>query len=111
MLFKHPVDRFPQGAKSLFPRQTTCADVTSAILQRHPKLKPQLSNPDTGHRLQFLESEIMMRVLRQCQKRSIIALPVFDSVVVKASAEEVVRQIMVQEFKAVTNLDIVVKRE
>ena len=111
MLFKHPVDKFPQGARTLFPRRTTCADVTGAILQRHPKLEPLLSNPDTGHRLQFLESEIMMRVLRQCQRRSIIALPVFDCVVVKASAEEVVRWIMVQEFKAVTNLDIVVKRE
>ena len=85
--------------------------MTGAVLQRHPKLEPLLSNPETGHRLQFLESEIMMRVLRQCQKQSIIALPVFDCVVVKASAEEVVRRIMVQEFKAVTNLNIAVKRE
>ena len=111
MLFKHPVVRFPQGARQLFPRRTTSGDVTDAILQRHPKLYPLLSNPETGHRLQFLESEVMMRVLRQCQKRSIIALPIFDCAVVKASAEEVVRRIMVQEFKAVTNLDIVVKRE
>jgi hypothetical protein len=85
--------------------------VTGAILQRHPKLKPLLSNLETGHRLQFLESEVMMRVLRQCQKRSIIALPVFDCAVVKVSAEEVVRRIMVQKFKAVTKLDIIVKRE
>jgi hypothetical protein len=111
MLFKHPVDQLPRGARKLFPRRTTCADVTGAILQRHPKLKPLLSNPEIGHRLQFLEGEIMMRVLRQCQERSIIALPVFDCVVVKASAEEGVRRIMVQQFKAVTNLDIAVKRE
>lgn len=111
MLFKHPVRRFPQGARMLFPRRTSCAYVTGAILQRHPKLEPLLSDPGTGHRLQFLESEIMMGVLRQCHKRNIIALPVFDCAVVKASAEEDVRRIMVQEFKAVTNLDIAVKRE
>ena len=111
MLFKHTVTKFPQGARKLFPRRATCAEVTAAILQRHPKLKPLLSNPETGHRLQFLESEVMMRVVRQCQKYNIIALPVFDCVVVRASAEESVRRIMVHEFKAVTNLDIPVKRE
>ena len=74
-------------------------------------LRGVLSSPETGHHLQFLESEIMMRVLRQCQKRNIVALPVFDCVVVKASAEGVVREIMRREFKAVAGLEVIVKRE
>ncbi len=53
----------------------------------------------------------MMGVLRECQKRNIVALPVFDCVVVKASAEGVVRKIMRREFKAVAGLDVTVKRE
>lgn len=111
MLFKHPVTKFPKGARVLFPRKVKCSEVTDAILQRHPILKGVLSNPETGHRLQFMESEILMRVLRKCRERDIVALPVFDCVVVKASAEKTVKEIMLREFKAATGLDIEVKQE
>lgn len=111
MLFKHPVVKFPKGARALFPRKVECRDVTEAILKRHWMLRGVLSNPETGHKLQFLESEIMMRVLCQCQKRNIVALPVFDCAVVAASAEGIVREIMRREFKAVAGLDVTVKRE
>jgi hypothetical protein len=111
MLFKHPVTKFPKGARALFPRRVKCEDVTEAILLRHPMLKGVLSYPETGHQLQFLESEIMMAVLRSCQGRNIVALPVFDCVVVKASAEDVVTEIMCREFKAVGGFDVTVKRE
>jgi hypothetical protein len=67
--------------------------------------------PGAGHQLQFLESEIMMGVLRKCQERNIVALPIFDCVVVKASTEGTVREIMRREFKAVAGLDVTVKRE
>ena len=111
MLFKHPVVKFPKGARILFPRRVKCEDVTEAILLRHPMLKGVLSSPETGHLLQFLESEIMMRVLRECQKHNIVALPVFDCVVVKSSAQGTVTAIMRREFKAVAGLDVIVKRE
>jgi hypothetical protein len=111
MLFKHPVKNLPKGSRKLFPRRVKCEDVTEAILLRHPMLKGVLSYPETGHQLQFLESEIMMGVLRKCQKRNIVALPIFDCVVVKASAEGVVREIMRREFKAVAGFDVTVKRE
>jgi hypothetical protein len=111
MLFKHPVLKFPKGARALFPRRVKCEDVTEAILLRHPMLKGVLSYPGTGHQLQFLESEIMMGVLRSCQGRNMVALPVFDCVVVKASAEGVVREIMRRQFKTVAGLDVTVKTE
>jgi hypothetical protein len=111
MLFKHPIRQFPKGSRRLFPRRVKCKDVTDAILLRHPMLKGVLSYPDIGHQLQFLESKIMMGVLRSCQRRNIVALPVFDCVVVKASVESVVREIMRREFKAVAGLDVTVARE
>jgi len=111
MLFKNPVTQFPKGARSLFPLKVKCGDVTDAILERHPMLKGVLSQPETGHQMQFMESEIMMGLLGKCQRRNIVALPVFDCVVVKASVEKVVREIMLREFKAATGLDAVVKRE
>lgn len=110
MLFSK-VDKFPKGARALFPRKVKCTDVTAAILARHPKLNAVLLSLGIGHRLMFLESEIMMGILRQCRKRNIIALPVYDCVVVKASAEVPVRRIMQQEFKVVTGLAAEVRRE
>jgi hypothetical protein len=111
MLFKHPVTQFPQGARKLFPRKVKCGDVTDAILARHPMLKGVLASEETGHELQFLESEIMMGVLRKCQQLSFVALPIFDCVVVKASAEKTVTEIMKERFKLATGLDVEVKRE
>jgi hypothetical protein len=111
MLFSHPVKQFPKGARAMFPRSIKCGNVTEAILRRHPNLKIVHSIVEIGHQLQFLESEIMMEVLHKCRKRNIVALPVFDSVVVKSSTENTVREIMRREFKAVTGLDILVKRE
>jgi hypothetical protein len=111
MLFKHPVTQFPKGARALFPTKVKCDDVTNAILQRHPMLRGVLSSEETGHELQFIESEIMMGVLRQCLDRNIVALPIFDCVVVKSSAETTVKEIMKGKFKAATGLDVGVKRE
>jgi hypothetical protein len=53
----------------------------------------------------------MMGILRQCRKRDIIALPVFDCVVVKASEADAVEKIMTKEFKAATGLTAEVRRE
>ncbi len=111
MLFKSPVKQFPKGARKLFPRPVKCEEVTAAILERHPKLKGVLSSYEIGHQFQFIESEIMMGVLRKCLESNIVALPVFDCAVVKSSAEEAVSQIMRQEFKAVTGLSVTIKRE
>ena len=111
MLFKHPLEKLPKGSRKLFPKRIKCKDVTEAILSRHPKLKGALSSTEIGHHLQFLEGKIMMGVLLKCLKWNIIALPIFDSVIVKSSVERTVEKIMRQEFKAVAGLNVLVKRE
>src|SRR5262249_24519409 len=98
-------------ARTLFPRKAKCGEVTDAILARHPMLKGVLSSEETGHQLQFLESEIMMGVLRKCRQLNIVALTIFDCVVVKVSAEKTVTEIMKGVFKLATGLDIEVMRE
>lgn len=112
MLFDHSRrTKFPKGARKLFPRRVKVADVTAAIFERHPMLKGTLSAAGIGHTLMFLESKIMMGVLRRCQKKGIIALPVFDCVVVRASAAGKVKTIMEKEFKSVAGLDVEVHEE
>lgn len=78
-------------------------------MARHPQLKGCFSWPRTGHRLQFLESEIMMRILRGCKSEGIVALPVFDCVVVKTAMSFPAQVIMKREFKAETGLDAEVR--
>lgn len=118
MLFHNPVTKFPKRTreeieekKTLFPKGAKCGGIVAMILYYHPKLRGVLSSGNIGHHLQFLESQIMMRVLQRCRERNIVALPVFDCVVVRASAEATVREIMQREFKAVSGLNITVKRE
>ena len=112
MLFDHSRrTKFPKGARKLFPRRVKVVDVTAAIFERHPMLKGTLSVAGIGHNLQFLESKIMMGVLRRCQKKGIVALPVFDCVVVRASAANVVKAIMEEEFRSVAGLDVEVHED
>ena len=110
-MLNHQLKKLPKGARKQFPRRVKFGDVSGAILQRHPMLKGVLSSAEIGHQLQFLESKIMMGVLGKCQRGNIVALPVFDCVVVKSSAESAVREIMRREFKATTGLEVTVKRE
>ena len=59
----------------------------------------------------FLESKIMTEVILQLKELNIVALPVFDAIVVKASDEGVAKDVMLEKFKATTNLEGVVRRE
>ena len=112
MLFDNgPRKSFPRGARKLFPSRVKIADVTGALLERHQMLKGVLSAAGIGHTLMFLESKIMMAVLHRCQKREIVALPVFDCVVVKASAAATAKAIMQREFTSVAGLDVEVREE
>ncbi|MET0722605.1 MAG: hypothetical protein ABWY64_17480 [Tardiphaga sp.] len=61
-----------------------------------------------GHRMMFVESEIMMRVLLRLKEAAIVALPVFDAVIVKASSEEHIKQVMMELFTAATGLGVLV---
>jgi hypothetical protein len=111
MLFKRHLEKFPKGTRTLFPASVKCSEVTAAIFERHPMLRGVLLSHGIGHVFMFLESKIMMRILERCRARGIIALPVFDCVVVKASSALATEKIMKQEFMVVTGLGIDVKRE
>ena len=64
-----------------------------------------------GYGLMFLESEIMMGVLRALRDRKIVGLPVFDAVIVKASNAKAATDVMKAEFKKRAGLEIEVRLE
>jgi len=100
---KAPRTRFPEGVRASFPSSVKVRDVIGSIQQRHPGLVSVLAT-GIGHRLMYLESTIMMAVLRQLREGGVVALPVFDAVLVKASAATVAEAAMRQQFTAVTGI-------
>jgi hypothetical protein len=52
----------------------------------------------------FLESQIMMCVLQHLREVGVVALPVFDAVIVKASTAVAVEAVMRGQFQRFTGL-------
>lgn len=52
-----------------------------------------------GVELQFLDSEIMLRVLKELYKKDIAVLPIHDSIAIPKKHEELAKQIMMEEYK------------
>jgi len=104
------LQKVPRGVRAELPKKVTIHDITSGLLAKHPGLL-SVFHTGSGHRLMWIESEIMVRVLLSLEDRRVLGLPVFDAVVAKASEEQTVRQVMEECFHAITGLTVVVKRE
>jgi hypothetical protein len=99
----------PKGTKALLPSDDV-ATLCSLILRSHPKIAHQFFT-SIGHTLQFIESEIMMKVLRELMKLNIVALPIHDALVVAASKAAVATDVMVRAGEEVAGIHIPVKQE
>jgi hypothetical protein len=107
---KRPRKSFPKDVSVLFPSGTKIGYVVGAIREKHPMLGSVLST-GAGFHLMFLESEIMMRVLEQLRHQTIVGLPIFDGVIVKASKAEAAKIVMKEQFKKAMGLEIEVRLE
>ena len=110
MLFSR-VTQFPKGVRAEFslPKALRLTDIKSAILAKHSGLSGFLSGSGIGHKLQFHESEILIEVLKRCRSGGIVALPIHDSVIVKASNFERAKAIMKAVYKSKTGRGIIVR--
>ena len=75
-----------------------------AILLHHASIA-HLFYKGVGMELMFDESEILVKVLLECERRGVVALPIHDAVLVARSTAEEVRRIMLEVFRAHTGLD------
>jgi len=85
--------RMPHGVRKRFAECHSIERVMQAIEITHPAIKDAFFK-GLGHDLQFMESQIMVNVLLSLRGLGIIALPIHDSVIVKKSKIEVVKDIM-----------------
>jgi hypothetical protein len=104
--------RRPQGAadNEPFPTRMKIEDVTSAITAKHPLLS-KLFYSGAGHQMMFGESELMMSVLLRLREIDVVALPVFDAIVIRETEQAKARSVMQEQFQARTGLTATIKRE
>lgn len=110
MLFTNePLPKKPKGTKALLPNddvQTLC----SFIIRSHPDIAQHFFT-EVGHRLQLIESEIMIKVLRELRRHNIVALPIHDAVVVAGSKAGQAKAVMQWAAKRVAGITIPVAEE
>ena len=64
-----------------------------------------------GLEMMLIESKILLRALSACIDHNIVALPVHDALIVAEEDADMTRAIMLEAFKAITNVDGQVEEE
>ena len=90
---KCPDGGAPKSFAQLMPRGTTYPKFVQAVLSKHPALK-NLIGTSVGHRLMFLESQVLIRTLNLLMDQNIVALALHDGILVQASRESEAVQAM-----------------
>ena len=102
---KELVDEAGEDTADRLPAGWTVKKTKTAILRKHPALKPCLGR-GLGLQLMFTESEILIAVLEELQARSIIGLGLHDGLMVPVSKGDEVRRIMVEVATSITSATI-----
>lgn len=89
LLFREgKLTRKPKDSAGMLPPSMTAADIRSAILAAHPVLEGSIER-GIGHRLMFLESQILVAALLMLDREGIPALPMHDGLMVAASKADI----------------------
>jgi hypothetical protein len=103
-----PLERFPQGTRKLFRRGDKIAEVVEAIERKHPLISDHFHR-GLGHDVQYRESQIMVEVLLSLKRSRIVALPLHDAVMVPKSGAATAREVMLDVFHRVTDVQGIVR--
>ena len=97
MFVTAPLSRMPRGVRGSFSNGVTIQTVTEGIVSAHPALANHF-HTGIGHHIQFIESQIMVRLLQDLRGQGIVALPVHDAVVVPLSKKAPATEAMLSVF-------------
>jgi hypothetical protein len=96
--------RRPQGSAKHLPRHSSLREIEELILRHHGPLRPMFYS-GVGMAIQCTEGHILVRCLLTLMERRIVALPVYDCLVVPHSAVEETRQVMLDCFREISGVD------
>jgi hypothetical protein len=94
---------WPRELRAQFRSRCSWRHVIDSLKRAHPKIS-DLFDADIGQAIAFTESSIMVAVLTRLCAAGIVALDVHDCVVVKRSAAEATRQVMLEEFQRIAGV-------
>jgi hypothetical protein len=97
-------NRKPMGTKDMLPSNLSIQEVSNLILQAHPTIA-HLLGTEVGHKAQFIESQVMVKVLLRLREQSIVALPIHDGLVIPSEAETKAKAVMIDTFKDEVGVD------
>lgn len=87
-----PLERKPRGSKNRLP-PVSIEKLVEDISKAHPAIAP-LFGTAACHRIQFIESNIMVEVLLELKREGMVGLPIHDGVIVRHDGEQRAREIM-----------------
>jgi len=96
--------RKPQGSAKHLPRHMSIREVEELILRHHQPLRAMFYR-GVGMAIQRREGDILIRCLLDLMHRQIVALPVYDCLLVPRSAAQETRQVMLDCFRAIAGVD------
>ena len=96
--------RFPKGVKQMFKEDIRFQEVSDAILRYHSSIANKFY-VGIGHYLQYLESQILIKVLLGLKELGIHALPIHDAAVVGRFWVDMSKELMEQVFLDMTNVE------
>jgi len=98
------LNRKPSGSRMHLPRHWRIGEIEEAIFRHHPCLH-DVCYKGLGTRLQFIESQVLIRALQELMERNIPALPIHDGLLVPSSVVMTVEKIMLDSFKGITGME------
>jgi hypothetical protein len=101
--------RKPMETKSILP-DLPIQEVVNLIREAHSAIA-HLLGTEVGHKAQFIESQVMVKVLLRLREQSIVALPIHDGLVVSSEAEAKAKTVMMATFRDEVGVDCPVSVE
>jgi len=98
------LDRFPKETKRLFRKNDKIGEVVAEIERKHPLIKDHFFR-GLGHDAQFIESQILIEVIKTLKTDGIVALPIHDAVMVPASRVDRSREVMLDVFNRLSGVE------
>ena len=82
-----PIARFPRGVKKEFEEDHRIGRVINAIESKHQPIS-HLLNSQIGHKIQRLESDVIVKCMLMALYKNIPALPVHDALIFPQNKKE-----------------------
>ena len=105
-----PLDRFPRETKRLFRKSDKIGEVVAEIERQHPVIKEHFHR-GLGHDAQFIESQVLIEVIKTLKSDGIVALPIHDAIMVPASRVDRSREVMLDVFQRLSGVEGLVTEE